>query len=367
MTHHQIYLLSLAGTVLIWVGGLWMLVAGVSYLLHIVRRHPVPTARTTNRAKRLLQHLLGEPDLPIAAAQRAVRMTAQFERFREWTRWAFRAPLFVVIVGEILHLASNELAIHRHEQVHTWRVVSNGVGLVGSVILAILIGRLLLAASPRLIIIRDVLATASLLGAVTEDRRGDHVDRLMRRFGRLERSVTSYYTLSHPAGDPYTRARLVGVSSGIYGLLIDAKQDLLFADSLTLMTTRQTLWMTAAAVAADPRALADAESAASTGRRPETARPRLIYRAGAVLTVLAVIAALIGLWWVDHSALSVVFSAIAAPLLVPAVIGLSRRGWSHNETARAKTADAGAVDGEPKSLGDIAIELSQKAGAGGEG
>jgi hypothetical protein len=299
---------------------------------------------------------LGEPNLPLPAAQRTVRITARYERFRAWTRWAFRVPLFVVIVGELLHLASNGLAIHLHEDVHTWRVVSNGVGLLGSVIFSILIARLLLAASPRLVIVRDVLATGALLASVTEDRRGDHVDRVVRQLGRLERSVTSYYTLSHPAGDPYTRARLVAVSSGLYGLLIDAKQDLLFADSLTLMSTRQTLWMTAAAAAADPSVLADAESAASAGRKAETIRPRLLYRAAAVLTVLAVLASVVGLWYVDHSALSVVFSAIAAPLLVPAVVGLSRRGWNQSE---GHAPEPGAH--EPKPLAELAIELSHSA------
>ncbi len=45
------------------------------------------------------------------------------------------------------------------------------------------------------------------------------------------------------------------------------------------------------------------------------------------MTVLAVVAAVVALWYADHSALSVIFSAVVAPLLLPVIIGLSRRGW----------------------------------------
>lgn len=165
------------------------------------------------------------------------------------------------------------------------------------------------------------------------DSSGDHVDRVLRQLARLERRVTSYYTLSHPAGDPYTRSRLVSVANGLYGLYVDAKHDLLFADALTLISTRQTLWLTAAAAAADPVALSDAERASTgSGRAAEAPRPRLVYRAATLLAIVAVGGSVVGLWYVDHSALSVVFSAVAAPLLVPAVVGLARRGWYRNET-----------------------------------
>jgi len=166
------------------------------------------------------------------------------------------------------------------------------------------------------------------------------VDRVLRRLARLERRVTSYYTLSHPAGDPYTRSRLVSVANGLYGLYVDAKHDLLFADSLTLISTRQTLWLTAAAAAADPAALSDAERASvGSGRAADAPRPRLVYRAATVLAIVAVGGAVIGLWYVDHSALSVVFSAVAAPLLVPAVVGLARRGWNRSEAKGMANAD----------------------------
>jgi hypothetical protein len=353
MTDHQAYVLSLAGTVIIWLGGVWMLVGGIGYLLGVGRHGSAPTSRNTARARLRLQQLLGEPELPAPAAHRAVRVAAQYDRFRTWMRWAFRLPLFVLIIGELLHLSGNFVKLHLHEHVDTWRVASNGVGFVGSIVLSIVISRLLLGASPRLVILRQVLSTARLLGSITEDRRGDHVDRVMRQIGRLERSVTTYFTLSHPAGDPYTRARLVAVGNGLYGLLVDAKQDLLFADALTLMSTRQTLWLTAAAAAADPSVLTDAEGAASSSERTvEAVRPRLLYRTATVLTVLAVLAVLVCLWYVDHSALSVIFSAIAAPLLVPAVVGFARRGWNHSE------GPAGVAQ-KQKPLIELAAEISE--------
>jgi hypothetical protein len=302
-----------------------------------------------------LQQLLGEAELPDPAAHRAVRLAARYNRFRTGVRWAFRLPLFVLSIGELLHLSANFLMLHLGEHVDTWRVVSNGVGFVGSVVLSILISRLLLGASPRLVIMRQVLSTARVLGAITEDRRGDQVDRLMGQIGRLERGVTTYFTLSHPAGDPYTRARLVAVGNGLYGLLVDAKQDLLFADSLTLMSTRQTLWLTAAAAAADPSVLTDAEGAASdSDRAVDAVRPQLVYRTAAVLTILAVVATVVGLWYVDHTALSVIFSAIAAPLLVPAIVGFARRGWNHSEGS------GGGAD-KQKPLIDLAAEITDNA------
>jgi hypothetical protein len=355
MTQHQAYVLSLSGTLTIWLGGVWMLVGGIGFVLRIVRHDSAPTSRSTARAKLRLQQLLGEPDLPGLAAHRAIRVAAHYQRFWTWMRWAFRFPLFVLIVGELLHLSANFLMLHLQEHVDTWRVLSNAIGFVGSVVLSILISRLLLGASPRLVIMRQVLNTARLLGAITEDRRGDQVDRVLREIGRLERSVTTYFTLSRPAGDPYTRARLVAVGNGLYGLLVDAKQDLLFTDSLTLMSTRQTLWLTVAAAAADPSVLTDAEGAASgSDRTLEAVRPRLVYRTAAVLTVLAVVAAVVGLWYVDHSALSVVFSAVAAPLLVPAIIGFARRGWNHSE-------GSGGGAEKPKPLIKLAAESSVNA------
>lgn len=356
MTLDHVHALSLAGTVTIWLGGVWILVGGIAYMLRVIRHRPAPTVRNTARATRKLRRLLGEPDLTASAAHRAVRVTAQYEQFRTWTWWAFRAPLIVLIAGESLHLAGNVLALHRHEIVHTWRIASNGIGLLGSIVLCAAISRLLLSASPRLAIIRHLLASAGVLEAMTEDRRGDNVDRVLRQLGRLDRSVTAYFTLSHPAGDPYTRARLTSVSDGVFGLLVDARQHLLFADALTLMSTRQTLWMVAAAAAADPKALADAERAGAGDRRTvEGVRPRLIYRTAAVLTALAVIGVVIGLWYVDHSALSVIFSAVAAPLLIPAVIGFSRRGWSHHPGG----ADAKAEEAVP--LVELAAEISASA------
>lgn len=329
---HQVHELSLAGTWMIMTGGLWMLVAGLTYLVRVFTTVSNPGPGSVTRARRRLQTLLGEPELPSSTAFRALRATAQYLRFRVWMRWAFKTPLYLLIAGEVLHLASNFLAIHQHVDVRTWRVLSNCIGLGGSVLLCVFIARLLLAANPRLLIIRDVLATSARLKDVTEDQRGDHVDRVLRQFARLERRVTSYYTLSHPAGDPYTRSRLVSVANGLYGLYVDAKHDLLFADSLTLISTRQTLWLTAAAAAADPVALSDAERASTgSGRAAEAPRPRLVYRAATLLAIVAVGGAVVGLWYVDHSALSVVFSAVAAPLLVPAVVGLARRGWNRNE------------------------------------
>jgi hypothetical protein len=365
MTQHQVYLLSLSGTVTIWFGGLWMLFGGIGYLLRRARHGSPPGPRSLARSKRRLEQLLGEPELPAPAAQRAIRAAAQYGRFRTWTRWAFRFPLLVMIAGELLHLSANFLMLHLQEHVDTWRVVSNGVGLVGSVLLTALIARLLLGASPRLVIMRQVLGTARLLAAITEDRRGDHVDRVMRQIGRLEQTVTTYFTLSHPAGDPHTRARLVAVGNGLYGLLVDAKQDLLFADALTLMTTRQTLWLTAAAAAADPSVLTDAERAASgSDRAIDAVRPRLVYRTAAVVTIVAVVAAIVGLWYVDHSALSVIFSAVAAPLLVPAIVGFARRGWNHSEAGRGAAEQGEAIRGEAEhktTLMGLATEIADRA------
>jgi hypothetical protein len=333
MTDHQAFLLTRGGTVAICFGGFWILIGGLAYLVRIFAGVTNPGAGSVARARRRPQSLLGEPELATPTALRALRATAQYFRFRVWMRWAFRIPLIVLAAGELLHLGGNYARLHLHEEMPTWRVVSNWIGLGGSLVLCVFIARLLLAASPRLLIIRDVLAAGERLKEVTEDQRGDHADRVLRQFARLERRITSFYTLSHPAGDPYTRSRLVNVANGLYGLFVDAKHDLLFADALTLISTRQALWLTAAAAAADPVALTEAERAAvGSGRTAEQPRPRLVYRAATVLAIVAVGGAVIGLWYVDHSALSVVFSAVAAPLLVPAVVGLARRGWNRNET-----------------------------------
>ena len=67
MTLHQAYVLSLSGTVTIWLGGVWMLLGGVGYLSRIARHRSAPTSRRTARARRTLQQLLGEP-APAAAS-----------------------------------------------------------------------------------------------------------------------------------------------------------------------------------------------------------------------------------------------------------------------------------------------------------
>jgi hypothetical protein len=71
MTHHQAYMLSLSGTVTIWLGGVWMLVGGIGYLSRVARHRSTPTSRGMARAKRQLERLLGEPDLPGPGAQAA--------------------------------------------------------------------------------------------------------------------------------------------------------------------------------------------------------------------------------------------------------------------------------------------------------
>ena len=180
-------------------------------------------------------------------------------------------------------------------------------------------------------------------------------------------AVAIHFSLAHAAGDPYTRKRLVAVGDGLYGLLVDAKQDLLFANSLRLEAMRQTLWLVVAAAAADPGVLSEAEAAASSAHHHinHVVRPRIAYRVATVLTVLTVMAAVVGLWYVDHSALSVIFSAIAAPLLVPAVVGFARRGWTshHGSEPAAKHGKAGAPEpeGEERSLIDLATEISAAA------
>ena len=41
MTQHQAYVLSLSGTLTIWLGGVWMLVGGIGFVLRIVRHDSI--------------------------------------------------------------------------------------------------------------------------------------------------------------------------------------------------------------------------------------------------------------------------------------------------------------------------------------
>jgi len=287
------------------------------------------------RAGRRLHATLGDAGLPPASRDRAIRLTGQYMRFRTWLWRAYRLPIIVLIIGEILHLSSNIVYIHRHDSIHMWRVASNVIAFVGSVVLFVVVPRLLLAASPRLVIVAHVVSTADQVSTLTDEWRDVQVDGVIRSIGRLELRLTSYYTLTHPAGDRYTRARLTAVNNGLYSQLVDLKQRLLFADSVADVAPQHVLWGVLAAGAADPQALVRAESAGSASDRvAEPGRARIVYRAAAVFTILTVIAAVVGLWYVDHTALSVVFSAIVAPLLLPAIVGLGRRGWSRSERDR---------------------------------
>jgi hypothetical protein len=326
VTDAQIHLISLAGTIAIIAGSSWIAVAGTVHAISTRRRWAPGTGRI-RAAHRLLTAALGPAGLAMPAQSRAVRLTAQYLVFRSWVRFAYRLPLLVLAIGELLHLVANVLALHRHTHIHTWRIVSNGIGLAGSVIVFVLITWLLLQASPRLSLVRTVLSTADHVAALTDENRDLRTHSVLRAYSRLEAQSTSYFTLNHPARDRYTRARVTAVNNGLYGQIVDVKQSLIFAESVADAQPGAVLWNILAAVAADPVALSEAEAAAADGRVADAAPAPIVYRAAAVVTVLAVVAAVVALWYADHSALSVIFSAVVAPLLLPVIIGLSRRGW----------------------------------------
>jgi hypothetical protein len=127
------------------------------------------------------------------------------------------------------------------------------------------------------------------------------------------------------------------VNNGLYGQLVDLEQSVIFDGAIDHTHAREVLWSVLAAVAGDPSALSEAELAGGAGHRiAEAPRPRAVYRLAAVLTVLGVIAGVGALWYVDHSALSVIFSAVAAPLLLPVIVGLGRRGWTRDAANDSK-------------------------------
>jgi hypothetical protein len=360
VTDARIHLISLIGTIAIIVGGAWIAVAGTVHAIS-TRRRWAPGIGRVRSAHRLLAATLGPAGLPAAGQNRAVRLAAQYLVFRTWVRWAYRLPLLVLVVGELLHLAANVLALHRHAQIHTWRIVSNGIGFAGSIVVIMLITWLLLQASPRLSLVRTVLTTAAHVRTLTDEARDLQTDRVLRAIARLEAEVTSYFTLSHPARDRYTRARVLAVNNGLYGQIVDVKQNLIFAEAPADARATAVLWNILAVVAADPTALADAEASAADGRVADAAPARIVYRAAAVVTVLTVIAGVAALWYADHSALSVIFSAVVAPLLLPVIIGLSRRGWGSGNRREPANAESANAESTFDRITETALIMSESA------
>src|SRR5438876_5115788 len=122
MNDRQIHLLSLAGTVAIIVGSVWMLSGGIVHAIS-TRRRWVPGSRRMAGVRRALIAVLGPSVLGAPAQARAIRLTAQYMVFRAWLRWAYRLPLVILVVGELAHLSANLSTYRHHAQVDTWRVV----------------------------------------------------------------------------------------------------------------------------------------------------------------------------------------------------------------------------------------------------
>jgi hypothetical protein len=226
-------------------------------------------------------------------------------------------------------------------------VASNGVAFIASVFVFVFISPLLLMASPRLALVRTTLTTARKGGAITEQNRDTRADRFINQIARQETRLTSYFCLSRPAGDRYTRNRFADVNNGLYTQLVDAKHNLIFDDDIDPKALRLALWHILAAVAGDPNALTAAEMASvSSPRVAEAPRSRMVYRLLVVLVVLGILAGVAAVLYVDHTAISVIFSAVVAPVVLPVIVGLSRRGWSRAE-GRATEITVPAPDADP--------------------